>query len=150
MRLYTVPTGEITPEEAKTKSLILVNPATIAVAIRQLDVSIRAKEALDEIRFDLYRVNAIGTPAGTSTTPISADARDAAATSTALTALTTEPTSVFVIASYFIQPFGGVLSIPFPFGAEPVAAAGGARIGLRYTTPSGVKPPMAAQFWIEE
>lgn len=150
MALYTVPTGKITLTEAVTKSLILVNPATVSIKLRQIDISLGASAVSEEIQFDLYRVTELGSAAGTATTPQLADERDGAATSSALTALTTEPTKVNVLASYLVQPLGGLFTLPFPFGGEVASKLAGARIGLRYTAPASVKPSCAAQLWFEE
>jgi hypothetical protein len=150
MALYTVPTGKTTLTESATKSLILINPQTNSIKVRQLDVSLSASAAAEEVQIDLYRVETIGSAAGAATTPQLADERDGAATSSALTILTTEPSAVKVLASYFVQPLGGFISIPFPYGAEVVSKLAGARIGIRYTTAASVKPPCVAQLWFEE
>lgn len=148
--LYVVNSGETTLEAAKKKSLILINPATIAIKLRQLDISLGASAAAEEVLFELYRVETIGSAAGAATTPQLANEKDSAATSTALTILTTEPTAVKVIAAYLIQPLGGFFSIPFPYGAEVGSKSGGARLGLRYTTPAAVAPKCVTNIWFEE
>ena len=112
--LYTVPTGEVTPTEAATKSLILVNPASVAAFLRGIDISIKAKEALEPIRFDLYRVATLGSPTGAATTPILTDERDVASVSSALTTLTAEPTSVTVIDSVVCRAVRRPLLDPIP------------------------------------
>ena len=150
MALYIVPTGKVTLTETATKSLILVNPATVGIKLRQIDVALGAGAVSEEVQFDLYRVTELGSAAGAATTPQLADERDGAATSTALTILTTEPTKVNVLASYLVQPLGGLFSLPFAFGAEVASKLAGARIGLRYTTPASVKPSCVAQLWFEE
>lgn len=150
MALYTVPTGNVALTAAATKSLILINPAIIAVKIRQLDISLGQTAAAEEVLFDLYRVETIGPAAGAAATPQPSDERDAASTSSALINLTSEPTAVKVLASYLVQPLGGLLSIPFNFGAEVGSKLAGARLGLRYTTPAAVTPKCVAQLWFEE
>jgi hypothetical protein len=150
MALYAVTTGKVTLTASATKSLVLVNPATPAFKVRQLEVSMDASAAAAGVEFDLYRTSTVGSPAGSAATPAQADERDIAAQSTALTALTTEPTAVTVIASYYLQPFGGVLVVPFPYGAEVIGKGGGNRIGVRYVTPSGVTPDCLLNLWWEE
>lgn len=149
MSLFVIPTGETTLTESATKSLILLAPGAREVKLRQIDISVAAKEAIEEVRFEIYRVETIGAPAGTAATPQLANETDGAALAAALTLLTTEPTAVKVLASYLLQPLGGVISIPFPYGAEICSKASGARIGLRYITPT-VKPKCAANLWFEE
>jgi hypothetical protein len=150
MALYTVTSGKVTLTAAATKSLILVNPVTPAFKLRKVVVSLDASAAAAGVQFDLYRVSTIGTPAGTSATPALTDERDAAAQSTALVALTTEPTAVTVLDSEYLQPLGGLFPDWQPYGAEIIGKGGGNRIGLRYTTPSGVTPDCLATFYIEE
>lgn len=156
MALFTVSTGKLTLTESATKSLILLNPATVSIKLRQLDISIGASAAAEEVQFDLYRVGTLGTPEGEAATPVIADNLGGAATTTALIAKASEggfkkePTAVTAIASYLIQPLGGIISIPFPFGAEPACALAGARMGVRFTTPGSVKPACIATAWFEE
>lgn len=151
MALYTVPTGKVTLTAAATKSLILINPATVSIRLRAVTISLDANAAAAGVQFDLVRATTLGTPAGTSTTPLQTDERDGAATSTALTVLTTEPTTYAVIDSIYLQPLGGVLKDWQPFGAEGlVTKLAGQRIGLRYTTPSGVTPDCLATLYFEE
>jgi hypothetical protein len=155
MGIYAVTTGKLTLAAAATKSLILITPVN-ATKLRQLDISLGAAAAAEEVEFDLYRVNALGAPEGEAATPELIDERDTAASDSALIAKASEngfkkePTSVKVIAPYLIQPLGGLLSMPFPYGAEPGAAKGGKPIGLRYTTPAGVTPTCIATLWFEE
>lgn len=148
--LYVVSSGETTLEAAKKKSLILINPATAAIKLRQLDISLGAAAAAEEVLFEVYRVETIGAAAGAASTPQLANEKDAASLSSGLIILTTEPTAVKVIAPYLVQPLGGLVSIPFPYGAEIGSKAGGARIGVRYTTPTGVAPKCVANLWFEE
>lgn len=150
MALYIVTSGKVTLTSAATKSLILINPATAAIKVREIDISLDGSTAATGVQFDLYRVATLGSPAGTTATPAQADERDIAAQSTALSALSAEPTSVTVLASWYLQELGGMLTLPFPFGAEPIGKGGGARIGLRYVTASGVTPDCLANIWFEE
>jgi hypothetical protein len=151
MALYTVPTGKTTLTSAATKSLILVNPATVSIRLRAVTISLDGSAAAAGVQFDLVRATTLGSPTGTSTTPIKCDERDGAATSTALTVLTAEPTTYAVIDSIYLQPLGGAIKDWQPFGAEGlVTSLAGQRIGLRYTTASGVTPDCLATFYIEE
>ncbi len=155
MALYTVSTGKLTLTESATKSLILLNPVTVSIKVRQLDISLAASAAAEEIQFDLYRVATLGTPEGEAATPALADERDGAATSSALIAKASEggfkkePTAVTLLASYLLQPLGGVISIPLPYGAEVVTKLAGARLGVRYVSPA-VKPACIGTLWFEE
>ena len=148
--LYTVSNGSVALTASATKSLILLNPTTVAIRLRQIDISLGQTAAAEEVLFDLYRVETIGPAAGAAATPQPADEKDAAAVSSALINLTSEPTAVKVLASYLVQPLGGLLSIPLNFGAEIASKAAGARLGLRYTTPAAVTPKCVAQLWFEE
>lgn len=151
MALYTVPTGKVTLTAAATKSLILINPATVSIKIRAITISLDAAAAAAGVQFDLVRATTIGTPTGTSTTPLQCDERDGAATSTALTVLTAEPTTYAVIDSIYLQPLGGAIKDWQPFGAEGlVTKLAGQRIGLRYTTPAAVTPDCLATLYFEE
>lgn len=147
---FSVTTGKLTLTGAATKSLILLNPATNRAVLTAISVSLDASTAAAGVEIDLYRVNSLGSPAGTSTTPNAADPATQAATTTALTALTTEPTSVYVLDSWYLQPLGGLLILQYPLGREPVLAAAGSRVGIRYVTPTGVTPDCLATLWFEE
>lgn len=148
--VYTVPSGKVTLTAAATKSLILINPATVAIRLRKVVVSLDASAAAAGVQFDIYRVTTVGSAAGTSTTPLLANEADGAATSTALTVLTTEPTTVSVIDSFYVQPLGGYFVDWAPYGAEIASKLAGERLGLRYTTASGVTPDCLATLWFEE
>jgi hypothetical protein len=150
MALYIVTTGKVTLTGGSTKSLALLNPVTNAFKVRQIDISLDASTASTGVQFDLYRVATIGTPAGTTTTAVLADERDTAATTTSLTTLTAEPTTVTVLASWYVQPLGGLVVIPFPYGGEPIGKGAGNRIGIRYVTPASVTPDCLLNVWFEE
>lgn len=132
-----------------TKTILLLNPVTDSFIIRQIDISMDATAASAAVQFDLYRVATVGTPAGTSVTPALADERDTTSiTTTALSWLSAEPTTVTVLASYFVQPLGGLFVLPFPYGAEVIGKPAGNRIGLRYV--STVTPNCLANIWFDE
>jgi hypothetical protein len=150
MALYSVRTGATTLTGGATKSLILLNPVTDKFDIVSFSVSMDASASSTGVAIELYRVTTIGSPAGASTTPNPVDARDAAATTTSLTVLSTEPTTVLVLDDWYIQPFGGLLYVQYPLGREMPVAPAGARVGFRYVTPASVTPNCRATCWISE
>jgi hypothetical protein len=119
-----------------TKSLILLNPVA-KLSLTHIDISMDGSAAAAGVRFDLYRVTTLGSAAGTTATVIKTYASDSASAVTGLTALTTEPTAVEVVQSWYVQPFGGLLPLDAVLDHEVVAPAAGSRIGLRYVNPSG-------------
>ena len=119
-----------------TKSMILLNPVA-KLLITHLDVSFDESAAAKGVRVDLYRVTTLGSAAGTSQTPKKFYEPDGASAVTTLVNLTTEPTAVDVIQSWYVQPFGGLLPLDAVLDHEVGAAAGGARLGLRWVNPSG-------------
>jgi hypothetical protein len=153
MALYgTRTSGTITLSASATKSLWLLNPATDFFVIAQFGFSFNASAASSTVAVELYRVTTIGTPAGTTATftKVNRVSDAATPTTTGLTALTTEPTAVEVLADWEIQPFGGVLDMQYPLGREPISAAGGARVGLRVTTPASTTPGVRSYCWFDE
>lgn len=142
---YTVTTGKVTLTAAATKSLWLLNPVTNPIRIAEIAVSFDGSTSAQGIQVDLYRVVTIGSAAGaTGTVSVYTDDNTPAATTTALTALTTEPTTVTVLKQWMISPFGGLLIQQEVLDRELGAKSAGARIGLRYTTASGVSPNAVA------
>jgi hypothetical protein len=150
--LYTVRTGSVALTASTTKSLWLLNPAVDYFVIAQLAVSFDASAASAGVGIELYRVTTIGSATGTTFTPIKVNriGDTAASGTTAQTPVTTEPTAVEVLADWFIQPFGGLFDVQYPLMREPLAAAAGQRIGLRYVTPAGVTPNCRAYVWFDE
>lgn len=143
MGLFVVDTGVVTTTASSTKSLLLLNPATRGIKLRRTTLSMDASTSSVAVAFQWYIVTTIGSPAGTTGTVNKlGDPNLASPTTTALTALTTEPTTVIALESWYVQPFGATYVVDEPLGAELMAAAGGARIGLRYITPAGVTPNM--------
>lgn len=136
---YSMRTGSVATTAAATKSLWLLNPVTSALAVVQLGVTFDASTAAQAIGIELYRTTTLGSPAGSAGTVVKFDPTSQSADATGLTALTTEPTAVEVLAEWFVSNTAG-LDLQFPLGREPLAAAAGARLGLRYTTPTGVSP----------
>lgn len=139
--IYSIQTGSVALSASATKSLWLANPATDAFCPVEVGISFDASASSTALRVDLYRVTTIGSAAGTTATIVKYnDPNSAAATTTGLTALTTEPTAVEILASWFIQPFGGLFVLQYPMGREPGAVAAGQRLGIRAVTPASVSP----------
>lgn len=147
---FSVNTGKITLTASATKSLILLDPVTNQFVLTEISVSLDASAAAAGVQIDLYRTNTLGTPAGTTAVLNKLDPNSQAATTTGLTALTTEPTSIFILDSWYLQPLGGLIVVQYPLGREPLAAAAGARLGLQYATPASVTPDCVATVWFEE
>lgn len=149
--LYSVKTGSVACTTASTKSMWLLNPATDGEKLSRFGVSFDGSAAAQGIGVELYIVVTIGSAAGTSFTPTKySDPNSAAATLTALINLSVEPTTVTVLEEFMVTPFGGLLVIDNPLGREAMAAAAGARWGLRYTTASGVTPNYRSYCLFEE
>lgn len=147
---FCISTGKVTLSSNSTKSLILMNPVTNEAKWYQVDVSMDASAVITGVEFDIYKVTTLGSPAGTSTTPQNTNPTQQAATTTALTALSSEPTTVQVIPAYFVQPVAGLFVCQFPLGREMTLAAAGARWGVRYVTPTATPPDCIATAWIGE
>lgn len=147
---FTVTTGKITLTASATKSAVLLNPVTNQAAIFGIDVSFDGSAAAASVQMDLYIVTTIGTPAGTTATINKMNPGSQSATTTGLTALTTEPTAVTVIKSWYVTPFGGLFPYQLPLGREYIMAAAGARWGIRWTTPASVTPDMIVNVDFEE
>lgn len=152
MAVYSTQAAGVTLTTAATKSLILLNPAVDGFVVIQVSVSLdNVTTDAEPVLFDLYRTVTLGTPAGTTGTQVKFnDTSAATAGTTSLTSLTTEPTSVEILDSWYITPHSGLLVIQYPLGREPKAAAAGSRIGLRYTTASGVTPKCNATILFDE
>ncbi|MCX5239821.1 hypothetical protein OG824_31930 [Streptomyces prunicolor] len=148
---YTVTTAKITLTASATKSLILLAPGTPGLRLTELGVSLDGSSALQGVQIDLYRVATLGSPAGSSATPAKlTDDSTPAATATALTALSAEPTSVTILRSWMVSPFGGLLALQEVLDREVGAITSGSRLGLRYTTASGVTPGCVAYMGFTE
>lgn len=152
MTTYGTRTGSVALTASATKSLWLLNPATDLFVIAQMGISFDASATSAGVGIELYRTTTLGSPAGTTAvfSKIQPVGDAASPTTTGLTALSVEPTTVEVLADWFIQPFGGALDLQYPLGREPMAAAGGGRIGLRYVTPASVTPNCRAYVWFNE
>ena len=151
--VYSVSMVSTSLSASATKSLWLLDPVTNPITIVEWGVSFDQSSSSTAIEVDLYVVTSIGAPAGTSTTPVKwLDQNSPVATTTALTALSAEPTTVSILASYFIQPFGGTWTVQYPLQREPGTAAGATtnRVGLRVVTPVGVTPHALSYVVFEE
>lgn len=152
MALYGTRTGAVTLTAAATKSLWLLNPVSEYFLVAQIGISLRAAAVSDTVAFELYRTTTVGSPAGTTATftKVNRVSDIGAPTTTGLTALSTEPTAVEVLAEWELQPLGGLVDLQYPLMREAAAAAAGQRVGLRYTTPAGVTPGCRAYIWFDE
>jgi hypothetical protein len=122
-----------------TKSLILLIPV-VKIMLVHVDISMDASAAAAGVRFDLYRVTSLGSAAGTNFTPVKyhpSDSASALTTTNCRVNLTVEPSSVEIIESWYVQPFGGLLPLDAVFDREIVGPPGGAGLGLRYVNPGG-------------
>jgi hypothetical protein len=151
MSQYSVSTGKITLTASATKTAILLNPVLNKVKIYGIDISLDGSGGATSVLFDLYKVTTIGSAAGTTGVLNSLDATDlTAATTTAKTALTVEPTTVVVYKSWYVTPFGGLFPLQMPLGREIVMAGGGANWGIRWTTAASVTPDLVINVDFEE
>lgn len=132
---YSVQTGSVSVAASATQTIWLLDPVTNPVTVAEIGISFNASAATNPAQVTLYRATAVGSAAGsTGTVSPWLDSRAPAATTTALTALTTEPTTKVLLASWFIQPFGGLLVIQYPLMREPgdaAAATGTDRLGIQ-------------------
>jgi hypothetical protein len=147
---FSTTAGAVTLTASATKSLILLNPVTNRAVITEISISLNGSAAGTAVEFDLYRVVTIGSAAGTTGTQNALDPATQVATTTSLTSLTTEPTTVVVLDSWDVQELGGLIVIQYPLGREPVLAAAGARVGIRYVTAASTTPSCVSTIWFEE
>lgn len=152
MPTYVVSCASTALTASNTQSLVLINPATIAFKVTEMSVSFDGAAAATAAEVQLYRTVTLGTPAGSGPTSGTKSSNPGATTaqSTALTALTTEPTSVEILRRWFVSPASGLLLLQFPLGREPAAAGTGSQIGMRVITPSGVTPHAVGYLEFEE
>jgi hypothetical protein len=151
--IYSVATGPVALTAATTQSMWLLDPVTKGICLTEIGVSFDASATSTAIRVETYVVTSLGSPAGTAGTIVKwIDQNLAAATTTALTALSAEPTTVTALQQWYVQPYGGTLVVQQPLGREPGAAAAATtnRLGLRCITPSGVSPNCVAYVVFQE
>jgi len=148
---YVFTSGKLALAASATKSVLLVKPsASRGFTLIGLDVSFDASSAETGVQVDLYRTTSTTAPVGTAVTGYPMDERDnATPLTTALGTITTEP-SLNVLASWLVQPLGGLAVIQFPLGREPAAAAGGQYLGVRATTAASVTPDVIVNLYVEE
>jgi len=149
-RRYSVATGVVALSAGATKSLWLLDPVAKGFTVIQWGVSFNASASSVPIQVDLYVVTSLGTPAGTTGVEQAIDGNAVTADTTSLTALTTEPTTKVLIESYYVQPFGGLFTLQYPLGREPVGIGAGDRIGLQCVTPASVSPSAIGFVYFEE
>ncbi|MET7746194.1 hypothetical protein [Streptomyces sp. NPDC005385] len=148
---YTVTSAKTTLSASATKTMVLLAPGTPGLRLTELGVSFDGSTTGTGVQVDLYRVATLGSPAGTTTTPAKlTDDNAPAATATALTALSAEPTSVTILRSWLVSPFGGLLAMQEVLDREVGAITSGARIGLRCLTAAGVTPGCIAYLGFAE
>ena len=150
-RQYVVNLGTTVLTSGGTKSLFLVNPATVGFKVIEFGISMdNVTTNAEPVRIVLYRVSTLGSPAGATATMVPLDDAFEAAQSTALQILTAEPTSVTPMLSWYIQPNSGLLVMQWPLGREPAAKGAGSRLGVQYVSPTGVTATVASYIIIEE
>lgn len=131
-------TGTKTPAANETKSLWLLNPVTNQTSLTEIGIGSTDSAANKALKIELYRVTTIGSAAGTTGAQVKdGDPNAPTATTTSLYNLTTEPTAVDVLRVWSLPPNGAELVIQMPLGRETSMASAGARVGLRYTNPTG-------------
>lgn len=152
MSLYHIPSSAVALSSAATKSLFLVDAGTNEYRLIEFGVGFDAEADVAAVRCELYRVTTLGSPAGTSTTPLRIEEASGAADATSLTNLTTEPTAVEIIGGpWYVRPDGGQLVIQYPLGDEPQQrTATDGRIGLRVVTATNVTPNAVSYARIRE
>jgi hypothetical protein len=149
---YSLTTAAIALSASATKSLWLIQPATVDVVLTEISISFNSSSAVTAPQVDLYRTTTVGSPTGTGGTFVRVNDPDGpAATSSALVNLSAEPTTVEILKSWFVQPAGGLFAIQYPLGREPVGAKTNAgRLGLRVITAASVTPSVIGGAEIEE
>lgn len=149
---FHIPSTAVALTASATKSLFLVDAGVNEYELIEFGVGFDAEADVAGIRIELYRVTTIGTPAGTSTTPLKINEASGAADATSLVNLTTEPTAVEVIGGpWYLRPDGSEMVIQYPLGDEATQrTATDGRIGLRVVTPAAVTPNAVAYARIRE
>lgn len=139
---YAAQTGSVTLSSATTRTLWQLDPVTNPVTIIEWGISFDASASSTAVRVDLLTQTTAGTASSLTVIKWSDQNAPSATTTAQQTFTSSEPTTGVVLASYFIQPFGGNLIIQYPLTREPgtAAAATGQRLALRYVAPSGVTP----------
>lgn len=151
MAQFKVASGAVALSASATKSLVLLNPVTNKARITAVKISMDGSAAAQGIRYETYRVTTVGSAAGTTGTVNQCDTSDQAATTTALTALTVEPTTIVVLDPVLLQQIGGLYVLQGPLGREEdVLAPAGSRWGIHAVTPSGISTNVSCTVYFEE
>src|SRR5262245_46756197 len=134
---YTVRTGATALAANSTKSVILIPPASSSYfSITEVGVMVLDTSAtLAAVVWELYAVTSLGSPAGTSFTPvlIQRGTGSVAQTGSTLINLSAEATTVEVMKEFATDPKSGLVVIQYPLGREPQSFSGTSnRLGLRY------------------
>lgn len=150
-RRYSV-AFSISLSASATKSLWLLDPVADGFTITEFAVSGDLSALSVPCQVDLYVATTLGSPAGTTTTPFALGPSSVGITAdtTALTSLTTEPTTKQLIASWYAQPIDKMIDKQYPLGREYESLGAGNRVGLQVVTPSGVAPTVVGHVWFEE
>lgn len=136
---------------ASTKTLILVDPGTPEIAIKEFGVGFDASVSGQGVRVELVRVTSLGSPSGTSVTPKEKNSSKQSSSATALSNLSAEPTTYEILKVFYVPPNSGELVIQNPLGNEEIGQNGSAEaIGIRVITPSGVTPNAVSYIEFEE
>ena len=153
-QLYAVSSGVVTLSAGSTQSVWLLDPVTNPFTIVEFGVSFQASVSSVPIQVNLYIAASVGSAAGIGASVRALGSTTVAATTTAIASLSVEPATKYLIQSWYVQPFGGILDIQFPLGREGLSAIGGNtttdRIGLQCVTPAGVNPSAVSYVWFEE
>jgi hypothetical protein len=139
---YVVNCAPVALTASTTKSLWLLNPAVVSFRLTEVGVTFDGSSAATAIRVDLYRTTTVGSATGTTFTVVKSNSPlDVAPQTTAQTIITTEPTAVELLRSWYLSPANGLMVLQFPLGREPsVANSGSQRLGLRCVVPASVSP----------
>lgn len=152
MALYSTTSASTALTASSTKTFVLLNPVDHAVKIKKIRVTSDESALKPGAKLEVVRVTSLGSPAGTTGTQVkvSPNSDSGSATTTSLTALTTEPTTYEIVDIIPIPLPGGIL-YDYPLGEEPIAASGGSRIGVRIVNPaSGSTGNVAVSVTFEE
>lgn len=149
--IYGIASGVVALSASATKSIWIANPVTDGFVARQISISFDAATPVVAPKVDLYRVVTLGSAAGSTATIVKInDPNSATASTTGLVVITTEPTTVEILETYYLQPAGGLYTLQYPLGSEPGAVAAGQRIGIRVTTATGVTPNCLSYLQFQE
>ena len=132
-----------------------LNPVTNPFTICEFAVSCNASVSSLPVQIDLYTSASVGSSAGNSASVRSLGSTTTTSTTTARSGFTVEPnpSTKQLVASWMLQPFGGILDIQYPLGREQGAIGGATttgRIALQATAPAGTTLNVWSYVWFEE